>query len=336
MTVIIDSGAFTAWSQGTPVDLDLYIEFCKSEPRPDFYVALDVIPDVGGKSGLSQEVIIDCCNQSISNYEYMLQHLPQEKIIPVYHQGEPIKYLYHYYDMGARYVGVSTNNNMSHSAKKRWLVNFVRPHMHKFPDLWTHGFGLHSFRLINCFPWYSVDSTAWARQAMTGYLFTPRKRAGVYDYSETPMLLPIAPASRNYPKLSRSELKAAMEYTDYLGMPFGKWEAPPLEKKGFDFPCRASTVVPKVRRKEMVIIEDGIALSPFLRCVANCLYLQKATQQLDITKIYLASFLQSLPYEHYIRDRLFSYLNVTQKSVKAALEIQFAKGENGTPDTWNS
>lgn len=330
MTVIIDSGAFTAWSSGNPINLDEYIDYCKNETRPDHYVALDVIPGVGGKKNqtITNSDILSCCKQSVENYAYMIERLPQDKLIPVYHQGDPIEYLYRYYEMGARYIGVSPNNNMTTLVKKAWLTEVALKHMPKFPDLKTHGFGVNSFRLIDCFPWFSVDSTAWARQAMTGYLMTPRLVRGVYDYSKSPLLLPIAPASRNYGKLTRTEVRHVRDYVEHLGMPFGKWVPPKTEASfGFDVPCSTPTAVPKHLRKEMTVIEDGVAINPLLRCVANCLYLQEAVNHLRLEKIYLASFLQGLPYEHLINNRLFSFVNVKQKSIKIALDIQFNKGE---------
>lgn len=329
MTVIIDSGAFTAWSSGKPIDIDEYVAFCQSDACPDHFVALDVIPGEGGKKNqtITNKDILACCKQSVANYAYMVDRLPQEKLIPVFHQGDPIEFLHEYYDMGARYIGVSPNNNMPTLVKKAWLTDTVLPHMSKFPDLKTHGFGVHSFRLIDSFPWYSVDSTAWARQANTGVVFVPRYTKGKYDYARTPLLMPVAPASCNYGKLTRREMQYVRDYIDHIGLPFGEWKAPKV-KKGFDIQCSEPTAIPKHLVKDAVIVEDGISVNRVLRYVANVLYLQEAVKHRFIEKIYIAAFVETgfLPYEHMIDNRLFSFVDVSKKITKAALDIQFAKG----------
>jgi len=45
---MLDSGAYSVWSQGEELDIDDYIRFCLMYPEVDYYVSLDVILGVKG------------------------------------------------------------------------------------------------------------------------------------------------------------------------------------------------------------------------------------------------------------------------------------------------
>jgi len=81
LRLIIDSGAFTAWASGKPIDLDTYCRFLETTPlKPWRYFVLDVIGDA---------------HASRQNYETMLARGLNP--IPVFTPGETLEALDEYW-----------------------------------------------------------------------------------------------------------------------------------------------------------------------------------------------------------------------------------------------
>lgn len=109
LRVLIDSGAFTAWKSGNPIDLDKYCRFIETLPlKPWRYFNLDVIGDA---------------EASMRNYETMRSRGLDP--IPVFTRGEDPAALERYYET-SDYVGVGglvgTKNN-------RAYVNGIMKHV---------------------------------------------------------------------------------------------------------------------------------------------------------------------------------------------------------------
>ena len=118
--IIIDSGAFSAWTKGEEVDLDKYISFCKElkesrEGRENIYIVnLDVIPGSWGKRP-TQEQREEAAEQGWKNMEYMFS----KGIIPihVFHQHEDFKWLDKITNE-IEYLGISPANDVTHSKQQ--------------------------------------------------------------------------------------------------------------------------------------------------------------------------------------------------------------------------
>lgn len=139
----IDSGAFSAHSQGVSIDLDSYIEFLH-ELKPHFYVGLD---DLG-----SYKITLE--NQRIMEEAGL-------KPAPTFHLGEPISVLeyfierYDYIALGGM-VGAGSSN-ITTFLNGVWSVI-----LRKKPKLKVHGFGLTTLSIIKQYPFYSVDSSSYS------------------------------------------------------------------------------------------------------------------------------------------------------------------------------
>lgn len=152
--VVIDSGAYSAWNSGNPIDLDEYCEFLEANANwIGDYVALDVI---------NPESPEDAAAASFKNYQIMRKR--GLKPIPVFHAKEDVKWLHKYLDAGADYIGLAaTSLRNKNFAADRWyelmwchLVNHNGD-----PVVKVHAFGEGRLSTLQRFPWYSADSASW-------------------------------------------------------------------------------------------------------------------------------------------------------------------------------
>jgi len=169
-TMIVDSGAFSAWNRGETIDIDKYIAFCheffamNAQKFTELnFVNLDVIPGKQGQT-ITRELSEEAAKMSLQNYHYM-KDKGVKNIIPVYHQGEDIDWLKRILDTGADYIGVSPSNDKTTEQRAVWLdyvFKYVPSHVR------THGFAVTSWRLMKWYPWFSVDSITYKFQAGMG------------------------------------------------------------------------------------------------------------------------------------------------------------------------
>lgn len=165
--VMLDSGAFSAWRLGKPVDLEAYCDFIKeNEEWLHQYVCLDVInPD-------SPE---DAARESYKNLRYM--HKRGLRPIPVFHAKEGFDWLKRILDSGADYIGFA---GLSLGSKTKIFSWYQSAWSHIVdstgkPLVKVHGFGEGDWKNITSFPWKSTDSTSWLMSArMSGTMRVSR------------------------------------------------------------------------------------------------------------------------------------------------------------------
>ena len=145
----LDSGAFTAWTKGVHIPIEEYCEFVKTFSC-SFYSVLDVIGDAEG---------------TLKNQKKMeeLGTTP----VPCFHFGDDFKYLDYYYE---NYDFISLGGMVGRPTKqlKLWLDKIFL----MYPDKKYHGFGLTRKKLIEQYPWYSVDSSSWIQTNMTKRIYS--------------------------------------------------------------------------------------------------------------------------------------------------------------------
>jgi hypothetical protein len=145
--VFLDSGAFSAFSQGAKVDIVAYCNYISQYKHLlTVYSNLDVIGSAEG---------------TFANQKHMEKRGLEP--LPVFHVGEDWKYLKTYLEYRPYIaLGGMVPYNSSGRSKKiiPWLVQcFKRA---KNISVY-HGFGCTSWDLIMNFPWYSVDSSTWSQ-----------------------------------------------------------------------------------------------------------------------------------------------------------------------------
>lgn len=148
----LDCGAYTAFVQNKPINLDSYIKFVhkyKNKKDITVYAALDVIGDPK------------------KSYENYLEMLKQDlNPLPCLHFGEDINYLKKY-EKYTNYIGLGGAASVP---KKQRIIWFDHIFKH-YPDskyVHFHGYGIMDIKLINRYPWKSVDSTSCMRSSLFG------------------------------------------------------------------------------------------------------------------------------------------------------------------------
>lgn len=200
ISLILDSGAFSAWTRKSQIDIDEYIRFCKDNlSYIDYIVNLDVIPGSPGQKNLPAFEIERSASKGYENYLYLIKSgLPKEKIIHVFHQGEKFKWLK---KMVAEmeYIGLSPANDRTTSEKIVWLDLCMRHVLDKqgMPIVKFHGFAVTSLVLLVRYPWYSVDSTSWCMTSRLGAVYVPRRKDNKWCYRDEVLIVSVSSRSPN-------------------------------------------------------------------------------------------------------------------------------------------
>jgi ketosteroid isomerase-like protein len=179
---LVDSGAFTAWTKGKPVDLDRYIAFCLELERRaaegslklDGYFALDVIPGEPHRLPTPEEARA-AIEQSRANLARMRD--AGLRPIPIYHEGEPVEVLDALVAEGHPVIALGATASRGKKAVLDWLIPLFERH----PDQRFHGLAMTQGRLLRSLPFDSVDSTSWLNPCRYGlknnmYLLKGRTR----------------------------------------------------------------------------------------------------------------------------------------------------------------
>lgn len=172
--VFVDSGAFSAHTQGTEIDLDAYIKFLNDNDNfIDVFAQVDKIP---GKfrEPKTKEQLLEAPEQSWANYLFMVQLVDApEKLLPIYHQGENFKHLDRMLEHKVPYIGISPANDASQIQKEVWMEEVWRRILKScHPEVKTHAFGMTKLAHLEMFPFYSADSTSWRLNSAFGGIMT--------------------------------------------------------------------------------------------------------------------------------------------------------------------
>ena len=287
--LFLDSGAFTAFKSGKPVNLDNYIQYIKDNvERLAVYANLDVIGDAAAT----------WVNQRIMEKAGLHP-------LPCFHYGDPIQDFdkmceeYDYIALG----GIATFKP-NKEQKSKWLdLLFSRkPVFDRNGKLRIkfHGFGMTSVPTILRYPWWSIDSTSWRGYSRTGIIHAPYLKAdGSFDFTQPPLRVGIAMTQElldseclaleglrprlieeiphgHFQSLSPREKETLLKWLTHLGMGLGKarakkvpagYELEPDERWMKRDKGEGGTVC--------VVEEDGPQVTYQARCKVNACYFQE-------------------------------------------------------------
>lgn len=165
-SVCLDSGTFTAFTQGKKVNLREYSIFLKK--YGDLY-----------DNVFSLDESFDDWEINYENQLYLEKVLKEKswKPIPVIHDREdPYREFEMYVNMGYTYIALG-----SMGARKKIPLKISIKIKQDFPDTKLHVFGNLNFEMLKELKPYSADSTGWALQGGFGsiYYWLPSENKGI-------------------------------------------------------------------------------------------------------------------------------------------------------------
>ena len=283
ISLMLDSGAFSAWTKRIDVDIDKYIDFCLMHlSYIDYIVNLDVIPGKFGQKALPIEEIERSASKGWDNYKYMIHKgIPKEKLIHIFHQGEDFKWLEKIVE-AMPYIGLSPANDRSTSEKTQWLDDCMKYVCDDkgYPKVKWHGFAVTSLRLMFRYCWFSVDSTSWVMTSRMGGVYIPRYKSGEWIYDENSWKISVSTKSPNKSEegkhintLPEQQKRHILDYFSEKGYILGKSEFQFVSKnhKLKDNEQWAGKATGNKREIE-IIIESGLCNNYKLRDELNIIY----------------------------------------------------------------
>lgn len=266
ISIFIDSGAFSAKTQGVQIKVQDYIQFIKdNEQYIDLYANLDVIGDP--KSTLHNQRIMERAGLHP---------------MPVFHYGEDVSYLQRYlfkYD----YIALGGLVGGTSKVISEWLDPLWSEYIcdgNGLPKVKIHGFGLTSLRLMLRYPWYSVDSTSWVVTARLGSVYVPRFSEGKYIYDEDSWKVSVSSRSpdkkeqgQHIDTFTPGQREAILSYFESKGYVLGKSEFR-KEKDGYKLK-EGERWFGKARdgyRELELVVEPGLSNQYILRDELNIIY----------------------------------------------------------------
>ena len=152
----VDSGAFSAYTQGKQINVDEYIDWLNEwHPNLEHYCCWDTIP-VG-------DVTPDVsAPKTWENYLYMKDKLVDpSKLVYCFHYGEDISYLIQALESGINFVALG--GVARRGRKQRYeFFNQLIPIFEQYPHVHVHAFGMTALDVLNDFPYInSSDSSSW-------------------------------------------------------------------------------------------------------------------------------------------------------------------------------
>lgn len=164
--IFLDSGAFSAFTLGAEIDLPQYCDYIRRN--------IDILRV---EDGVVMASVLDGIGDPLKTYQNQIaMEYLGAKPLPCFHFGEDERYLewyvqhYDYITLGGM-VGKPTEQLFN------WLDRIWEKHLcdgSGVAKLKVHAFGITSVKIMERYPWYSVDSSSWIQAAAFGSIFTPQ------------------------------------------------------------------------------------------------------------------------------------------------------------------
>lgn len=186
--IMVDSGAFTAYTKGVTLDVDDYIKFLNDYGDDiEVFVACDSVPD-------PTNVDTSFADKTWDNYLYMYSKLRPEirhKLMPVFHYGEDFKHLIrmleYVHEDGSHldYIGLAISLEGTTKVRINW-ANECRKIIESSnnPNVKTHAFGVGVKSVLDYINVTSTDATSWVKRAAFGMIAINDKSIVVSDVKE--------------------------------------------------------------------------------------------------------------------------------------------------------
>ncbi len=157
-SIIVDSGAYSAYTQNLSISLDEYAEFVLSLQKTNFVKNCEsiVYTNLDYLNARNKEL---SAQKSLDNIKE-LEKITKLKFLPVFHQGESMDFLEYYLD-NYDYIGTSSEKSYHKSARKDFYKSCLSDGRYKkIINKKIHGFGETTYSVLEYFPFYSCDSSS--------------------------------------------------------------------------------------------------------------------------------------------------------------------------------
>lgn len=163
--VFLDSGAFSAWNMGATISLPKYCNYIQENE--------DIIRK---DEGVIMASVLDGIGDPLQTYRNQLEMEARGvRPLPCFHFGEDERYLEFYI---ANYPYITLGGMVGKTVEQliTWLDRIWERYIidgSGRPKTKLHAFGITSVRVMERYPWYSVDSSSWIQFGAYGSMFTP-------------------------------------------------------------------------------------------------------------------------------------------------------------------
>lgn len=164
--IFLDSGAFSAKTQGVTIDLIDYVDYLRRNH--------DIIEVVDGIPMFS---VLDAIGDPLQTYrnQTAMEQLGC-KPLPCFHYGEDIRWLEHYM---SKYDYITIGGMVPIETKQLlywldWLWDKYLCDGSGRARIRVHGFGITRLVLMERYPWFSVDSSSWVQSSANGAIMVPK------------------------------------------------------------------------------------------------------------------------------------------------------------------
>lgn len=161
--IFLDSGAFSAFSLGVSIDINAYCDYVKKNG--------DILRK---DDGVIMASVLDGIGDPLKTWQNQLYMESQGAIpLPCFHFGEDERYLEWYI---ARYKYITIGGLVGKQVDQViiWLDRIWNKYLldgSGRPRLKVHAFGVTTNRIMERYPWYSVDSSSWIQYAIFGWIY---------------------------------------------------------------------------------------------------------------------------------------------------------------------
>lgn len=168
--LMLDSGAFTAWSKGQEVNINELIKVYSDivekygdKLKEIWLINLDKIPGSIGRTATRTE-LDESMRISDANFNRLVR-IFGDRVLPVFHQNESEERLKDVAAM-ADYICVSPRNDLPEQSRVLWS-QYVHTIL---PDIKTHGLATTGVNMLSTVSWFSADSATWIFAGRVGEL----------------------------------------------------------------------------------------------------------------------------------------------------------------------
>lgn len=196
--IFLDSGAFSAFTQGVEIDIRRYSQFIRDNADVvDFASVLDSIGN-HEKTLTNQKILEDLGTPCL----------------PCFHVGEPLE-LCQYYCDNYEYMTIGGMVPVPNAKLRPWLDmvwDQVLTDDNGIAKTKVHGFGLTTFDLMQRYPWFSTDSSSWVQSARTGSILFPDNNKAIPISERSPARKEFGQHYTTYPREAKDIVDALLTY----------------------------------------------------------------------------------------------------------------------------